>query len=186
MEYECFLQPSDQAASMASLSTNHEYFLSLLQDHRRLLLKVCWVYTNTSHDRDDLLQEIVGQLWKSFSKYDRSRNFSTWMYRVALNVAIDYQRRLRRLGRMNAGLGHDAAEIPAVIDDVTKQDQLRELRDLLNQQDDADRALLLLYLEGHSLREIGEVLGISESNVSTRLYRLKQSLRLSVQKKAGE
>jgi len=159
----------------------HDHFLLLLKEHERALHKVCWVYTRSDHDRDDLFQEIVGQLWKSFGKYDRSRVFSTWMYRVALNVAIDFQRKQRR--RVGTSTMGDVQEtIPATAsDDATKQQQLHELRELLDQQNEADRALLLLYLEGHSLREIGEVLGISETNVSTRLHRLKQSLRQIVQ-----
>lgn len=126
------------------------------------------------------MQEIVGQLWMSFSKYDRSRKFSTWMYRVALNVAIDYQRRLKRWGRESGQLDEGGIPVESS-EDAEKLQQLNDLRELLEQQTDADRALLLLYLEGHSHREIGEVLGMSESNVGTRLNRLKKSLRESVQ-----
>ena len=161
---------------------DHEHFLSLLESHKRPLLKVCWAYGNTSHDRDDLLQEIVGQLWAAFGKYDRSRKFSTWMYRVALNVAINFRRRQRRWEKETVSLADMGAEVAAVGSDAsTKLQQLRELRDILEQQSDADRAILLLYLEGHSYREIGDVLGIRESNVGTRLNRLKESLRQSVQ-----
>ena len=167
---------------MDTLPSDHERFLSLLATHQRPLLKVCWTYGRTSHDRDDLLQEIVGRLWAAFRKYDRSRKFSTWMYRVALNVAIDFRRRQRRWGRETASLDDGGAAIPAAAtDEATKRQQLRELRELLEHQSDADRAILLLYLECHSYREIGEVLGMSESNVGTRLNRLKKSLRQSVQ-----
>jgi RNA polymerase sigma-70 factor (ECF subfamily) len=166
--------------------TDHEYFLSLLESHQRPLFKICWAYGRTSHDRDDLFQEIVGQLWTSFGKYDRNRQFSTWMFRVALNVAIDFRRRQQRRGREIATLDV-GSEVPAPANgDATKQDQLRELRELLERQSDADRAILLLYLEGHSHREIGEVLGTSESNVGTRLHRVKQALRQSVQAEHGE
>ncbi len=162
--------------------SEHEHFLALLESHQRPLLKVCWAYGRSSHERDDLLQEIVGRMWAAFGKYDRARKFSTWMFRVALNVAIDFRRRQRRWGRETASLDDDAGSIPdAATDDATKLQQLRELRELLEQQGDADRAILLLYLEGHSHREIGEVLGISESNVGTRMNRLKNSLRKTVQ-----
>jgi len=151
------------------------------------LFKICWAYGSTSHDRDDLFQEIVGQLWTSFAKYDRSRKFSTWMFRVALNVAIDFRRRQQRQGRETATLDDRALAGPArATHDATKQEQLRELTELLERQSDADRAILLLFLEGHSYREIGEVLGTSESNVGTRLNRLKTSLRQSVQAEPGE
>ena len=167
--------------------SEHEHFLSLLESHQRPLFKICWAYGSTSHDRDDLFQEIVGQLWTSFAKYDRSRKFSTWMFRVALNVAIDFRRRQQRQGRETATLDDRALAGPArATHDATKQEQLRELTELLERQSDADRAILLLFLEGHSYREIGEVLGTSESNVGTRLNRLKTSLRQSVQAEPGE
>ncbi len=162
--------------------SDHARFLALVEAHRRALLKVCWAYANTSHARDDLLQEIVGRLWGAFARYDPARKFSTWMYRVALNVAIDYRRRQRRWGRESAGL--DGAD--SVPEDATRQQQLRELRELLDQQSEADRALLVLCLEGNSYREIGDVLGLSESNVGTRLNRLKSSLRQSVLEPTNE
>ena len=167
--------------------SDHEHFLSLLESHQRPLVKVCWAYGRTSHDRDDLLQEIVGRLWAAFGKYDRNRRFSTWMFRVALNVAIDFRRRQRRWCRQTENLDDSGAEVSAeATDDATKLQQLSELRELLEQQTDGDRAILLLYLESHSYSEIGDVLGISESNVGTRLNRLKKSLRQSVQEPSDE
>ncbi len=156
----------------------HDQFLTLLTANQRPLMKVCWVYTSNTHDRDDLLQEITSHLWSAFPRYDRSRPFSTWMYRVALNVAIDFQRRKKRWGRTATGL--DEGSVPSN-DNTDKQEQLDEVRELLQQHNDADRAMLLLHLEGHSYSEIGDVLGISETNVGTRLNRLKSELRHTVQ-----
>ncbi len=179
-------KPGD-AATMAPPPSVQDHFLSLVESHQRPLLKVCWAYGSTSHDHDDLWQEIVGRLWAAFGRYDRSRKFSTWMYRVALNVAIDFRRRQRRWKRESASSDDGGADFPvAAADDPTKRQQLRELRELLEQLSDADRAILLLYLEGHAYREIGEVIGISESNVGTRLNRLKKSLRQSVQGSSDE
>lgn len=158
-------------------SADQERFLALLAANRRPLLKVCWAYGYTTHDRDDLFQEIASRLWASFDKYDPARNFSTWMYRVALNVAIDFRRRQRRRAREVAVWDDGGVEIQDAARDDATQTQLDELRELLERQSEADRALLILCLEGYSHREIGEVLGISESNVGTRLNRLKKSLR---------
>lgn len=163
-----------QLAQMAAIKADHERFLALVESHRRALLKVCWAYTRTSHDRDDLLQETIARLWATFHSYDGSRPFMTWLYRVALNVAIDFRRRQQRWRREGQSLGEHLAP-----DDAAKSEQLRDLKELLDRQDDADRAILLLYLESHSYREIGEVLGISETNVGTRLNRLKKSMRQS-------
>jgi RNA polymerase sigma-70 factor (ECF subfamily) len=165
-----------EASDVNATSKDHDEFLVLIEVHQRLLFKVCWAYTFTTHDRDDLLQEIVGRLWSAFAKYDRTRRFSTWMYRVALNVAIDC---CRRKSRAKESESLDNADEVASPIDATKQEQLRELHELLERQSEADRAILLLYLEGNSHRDIGEVLGISESNVGTRMSRLKKSLRQS-------
>lgn len=157
----------------------------MVDQHRRLLLKVCWMYAGTLHDRDDLLQEIVAQLWASFGRYDRQRKFSTWMYRVALNVAIDFQRRQRRYGNRRTELSEQDGCLPGdVIARHEETEQLIVLRRTLATQNDADRALLLLHLEGNSYREIGEILGISESNVGTRLSRIKDGLRKSLRQDA--
>lgn len=143
-----------------------------------MLLKICWVYTRTPHDRDDLFQEITARLWAAFGTYDRNRRFSTWMYRVALNAAIDFRRtRLRRHLEIQTPQG---VVDPLSREDQPKQEQLQELRELLEGLNEADQAILLLYLEGNSYREIAEIIGISESNVGTRLNRLKSSLRKSV------
>lgn len=170
------IEPHQQDGT--ALSADQEDFLALVDSHQRLLLKVGWAYTFNAHDRDDLIQEIVGQLWAAFGNYDRERKFSTWMYRVALNVAIDFHRRRLRRGRESKRL--DDTSEPTAPENRPKQEQLEEFRELLEQQSDADRAILLLYLEGNSYREIAEVIGTSESNVGTRLSRLKKSLRASV------
>jgi RNA polymerase sigma-70 factor (ECF subfamily) len=162
--------------------SQHDRFLSLVQSHQRALLKIGWAYAYSQHDRDDLLQEIITQLWSAFGRYDQSRKFSTWMYRVALNVAIDFRRRKKRWSKESSSLDEANAEPPvASVADREKNEQLRELRELLEGQGDADQALLLLHLEGNTHREIGEILGISESNVGTRLNRLKTTLRRSIE-----
>ncbi len=163
---------------MAPTPSNHEQFLSLMENHRRALLKVCWAYGKSSHDRDDLLQEMASRLWAGFGKYDPSRKFSTWMFRIALNVAIDWRRRQTRRARETASLEDAGAGITdQSVQDVPKHEQLAELHELLEQLGEADRAILLLHLEGNSHREIGDILGLSESNVGTRFHRIKSTLR---------
>jgi len=176
--------PTEQQRQQAEWDGTDEQasFLSLIRTHDRLLMKVCWAYTNTSHDRDDLFQEIIGRLWSAFAKYDRNRKFSTWMYRVALNVAIDFRRRQQRRWPEAQSLD----ETQHSPQRSTRRDMHDELRELLEKQSEADRAILLLYLEGNSHREIGAVVGISESNVGTRLSRLKKSLRQSAKKSGSE
>jgi RNA polymerase sigma-70 factor (ECF subfamily) len=168
---------------MAPVHDHRVHFVSLLEAHRKLLLKVCWAYGRTPDDRDDLLQDIIVRLWESFGRYDSERAFSTWMHRIALNVAIDFRRRQRRWGRETPGLADVAPAAPT--DDAERREQLADLHELLECQTEVDRAILLLALENHSYHEIGKILGISESNVGTRMSRLKKSLKQSVQQETG-
>ena len=159
-------------------SVDHEWLLAALDAHQRLINKVCWAYTRSADEREDLFQEIAVRLLSAARNYDPARKLSTWIYRVALNVAIDFHR--KRCRRSREQLGFDGELQTASGQDQVVAEQLRDLRELLEQQSEADRALLLLHLDGNSHSEIGEVLGISESNVGTRLSRLKKSLRQSV------
>ncbi len=151
-----------------------ERFLALLEEHQRLLYKVARAYGRTAPDREDLVQEMAVQAWKSFPRYDARWRFSTWLYRIALNVAISFQRRestrARHLDEAVAvdGLGQADAEAP---EDVAL------LYRFIGRLDDFNRALMLMYLDGQSQAEIAEVLGVSVPNVSTRVGRLKARLR---------
>jgi RNA polymerase sigma factor (sigma-70 family) len=155
-----------------SRSTDESWLLATLESQQRLIHKVCWAYTRTPEDRDDLFQEIALRLLSAGRNYDPTRKLSTWVYRVALNVAIDFHRKRERGRHVVPAL--DVHREPAAPE---ADQQIQELRELMERQDEIDRALLLLYLDGNSYREIGEVLGISESNVGTRLNRLKNKLR---------
>jgi RNA polymerase sigma-70 factor (ECF subfamily) len=156
-------------------STAQAWLLSTLESQQRLIHKVCWAYTRTPEDRDDLFQDIAVRLLSAAGNYDPGRKLSTWVYRVALNAAIDFHRQRKR--RQKVSFVPDA-QAQAAAPEV--DEQFRELHELLQRQTDVNRALLLLFLDGNSHREIGEVLGISESNVGTRLNRLKNKLREKV------
>ncbi|HTW63750.1 MAG TPA: RNA polymerase sigma factor [Bryobacteraceae bacterium] len=152
-----------------------ERFQNLMEEHKKILYKVANSYCHNPDDRDDLAQEIIVQLWRSFRSFDGRVRFSTWMYRIALNVAISFCRRenvrSRHLVPDNERLLDVAAEAPAESDDVQALYQWIERLDALH------RALALLYLDGNSYHEIAEILGISETNAATKISRLKQTLR---------
>jgi len=120
------------------------------------------------------------QSWRAFPSYDAARSFSTWMYRVALNVAISYRRSAGSRDRHLALV--DQARLAAIPDPAATEpdDRLRELYRAIDHLDDLNRALVLLYLEGRDYREIAEVLGITETNVATKLNRLKERMRRDV------
>lgn len=153
-------------------------FLKLLEEHRRILFKIAGSYCRNPADREDLAQEMVMQLWRSYSSYDRSRRFTTWMYRVALNVAISHWRSEARRVRDTVPLEGAILDIAAPPPEAAVLEaDLRHLQQLLEQLDPLDRALMILYLDGNPHETIADVLGISRSNVGTKIGRIKQRLR---------
>jgi RNA polymerase sigma-70 factor, ECF subfamily len=165
-------------ATMARESTGQAHFGELIERHRGIVFKVANTYAFHTDDRADLAQEISAQLWRAFPGYDAGRPFSTWMYRIALNVAISHVRSTTRQGMQSVRLDesvHDIADENGP--DHEADQQVRALHRFIAQLDTLNRALLLLYLEDQSYREIAEILGISETNVATKLSRLKQRIR---------
>jgi RNA polymerase sigma-70 factor (ECF subfamily) len=152
-----------------------QQFTALLQRHRAIVFKVAGSYARDREDREELAQEIATQLWRAYPRYDARRPFTTWMYRVALNVGISHLRSARP--QSHEPLDDAVHELADEGIDPGGQADLRELYRCIAQLAPLDRALLLLYLEDRNQREIAEVLGISETNVATKLHRLKQRLR---------
>jgi RNA polymerase sigma factor (sigma-70 family) len=152
-------------------------FATLLGEHQRLVYKIAGSYARERADVEDLAQEIAAQAWRAFPSYDSQRRFSTWLYRVALNVAISWLR--VEAPRRQRSVPYDAKlHEPAVGDDVDSDNGSRILRGFIDSQGPLDRAVLLLYLEERPLAEISEILGISITNLTTKLNRLKERLRL--------
>jgi RNA polymerase sigma factor (sigma-70 family) len=167
----------DSTLTMATVTLQHR-FQALLEQHRKIVFKVANTYCRHGEDRRDVAQEIFAQLWKAFPGYDGQRIFSTWMYRIALNVAISFVRSNSQRARHTIELDES---IDIALDDSTRahetDENVRMLEAFIEQQDPLHRALLLLYLEEHSYRDIAEILGISETNVATKINRLKQRIR---------
>jgi RNA polymerase sigma factor (sigma-70 family) len=158
--------------------TRQDKFLSLLDEHRKILFKVANSYARIPADREDLVQEMTAQLWRSFHRYDDRYPFSTWMYRVALNVAISFYRRETQRLRHIVVAEDSVLESAAERSESSEADaDLRLLHRFLERLGELDRALMLLYLDGHRHDAIADVLGISETNVGTKIGRLKQRLR---------
>jgi RNA polymerase sigma factor (sigma-70 family) len=159
-------------------------FSALLEVNRRLIFKVANTYGRGRADVEDLAQEIAAQSWRAFPTYDPARSFSTWLYRIALNVAISWLRaeapRRRRSVPYEAEV-HDATVVEAFDTD----DGSRILRGFIDSQGPLDRALLLLYLEERPNTEIAEILGITATNVTTKISRLKDRLRAFAEKEHG-
>jgi RNA polymerase sigma-70 factor (ECF subfamily) len=168
----------EYTATMARDTDRQERFRELIERHRRIVFKVANTYAWQADDREELAQEIATQLWRAFPGYEPARPFPTWMYRIALNVAITYVRGHSRHRHHAVPLDeelHDQADGNAA--DHESDQQVRALHRFIHAQDPLNRALLLLYLEDRGYREMAEVLGISETNVATKISRLKQRIR---------
>jgi RNA polymerase sigma-70 factor (ECF subfamily) len=158
--------------------TKQEKFASLIDDHKNILYKVANSYCRNQDDRPDLIQEILIQLWLSFDRFDGRGKFSTWMYRIALNVAISFYRSGKRRIQDAIPLDEPGLKI-GVADQLLAEmgDELRLLYQAIGRLDDMNRTLILLYLDGYKHAEIAETTGISETNVATRINRIKQRLQ---------
>jgi RNA polymerase sigma factor (sigma-70 family) len=168
------MQQQTMAMEAANLG---QQFHELLERHRKIVFKVANTYSRHPDDRADLAQEIATQLWRAFPSYD-GRTFSTWMYRIALNVAISFLRSNQHREQYSVPLDN---ELHDTIGDTGAEpeahEHMRILHRFIAQLDGLNRALLLLYLDERSHREIADILGISETNVATKIGRLKQRLR---------
>ena len=151
-------------------------FLELVLENKKIIYKICHSYCWDPEDREDLAQEIVIHLWKSSARYDGQYRLSTWIYRVALNVAISFYRREKR---RKQGVCPIDESIMDLVDEQQEPDDLeyniQRLYLFINQQNELNKALMLLYLDDHSYSDMAEILGITETNVATKISRVKQT-----------
>lgn len=183
-----------------TLDLRRERFASLLGQHRGLLRKIAWGFSDCPADRADLEQDMAAQLWAVFPSWDGERPFATWAWRVALNVALSGRRASSARGgramrgagfgpspsaSSSAGADHETHDpLDDLADPAATPEQLAQQRDLhrvIAALDPLNRSLLLLWLDDLPYRDIGEVLGLSESNVGVRLNRLKARLRTELE-----
>lgn len=155
-------------------------FTQVIQEHERLILKVARLYTNSVQDQEDLYQEIIFQLWKSFDSFNQQSKLSTWMYRVAMNTAIYSLKRVKR--QVNTvSLNAETDRFPDVVD-TTEEQKSKLLYASIQTLNLLERGIILLYLEGKSHQEIAEIIGITLSNVGTRISRIKEKLKSQIDK----
>ena len=154
---------------------NHSEFLRLVEENKGILYKISSSYCRHAGDREDLIQEMIYQLWRSSGKYDNTQKFSTYMYRIALNVAISFYRRNSR-GGVRVALDADVELVEEEgMDELEEQVEL--LQRWVRSLGELDKALMILYLEERPYREIAEILGVTETNVGTKIARLKERLK---------
>ncbi len=151
-------------------------FVNLMAKHKGIIYKVVNSYCQNKFDRQDLAQEILTTMWLAFDKYDSDFKFSTWMYRIALNVAISYYRKdSKRQDKqhLDEACIIQIAEPPK--DD--RNEKIGMLHQFISQLDKLNKGIILLYLEGETYDCIAQSLGITKTNVATRISRIKDRLK---------
>ncbi len=153
-----------------------EDFLSIIEVNKRIIFKICNSYCKNTDDREDLAQEIIFQLWKSWSSFNANYKLSTWMYRIALNVAISFYRKERKTTD-TVLMGDHVIEIADEQIEESLETNLNALQQFINELKPLDKALMILYLEEKSQKEIAEIMGITSTNVATKIGRIKEQLK---------
>lgn len=148
-------------------------FLQLIHQQQAILHKICRLYRELKEDREDLFQEIIFQLWKSYPSFKGQSKVTSWMYRIALNTAMAAFR--KRMPPITYGTSppEDIADTPG---DVPHQQQ-EQFFQALQQLDDGEKALITLYLEDLSYQEMAEITGINENYIGVKLNRIKTKIK---------
>ena len=148
-------------------------FTKMVKEYRKTIYTVCYFYSKDSEEVNDLYQEILINLWKGFEKFRGESSLKTWIWRVSLNTCNNQERKKKS----------SVQTIPLFIDidlyndDDVQSKQIQMLYDRINRLDVFDRAIILLWLENMNYQDIADVVGISLSNVTTRLFRIKEQLK---------
>jgi len=157
------------------LKEKEQEFLNRIEKHKGILYKVSKMYMDNSDDQQDLFQEIVCQLWKSYDSFRNESQFSTWMYRVAVNTAIVFLKKEKRKVDKYEIASENIRDDEG--DSDIKESQIDHFYKAVQKLEKIDKAIIFYQLEGFSHKEIGDNLGISEGNARVKLNRAKEKLK---------
>jgi len=151
-------------------------FIQIVQKNQGIIHKVCNIYCDVQEDRNDLFQEIVAQLWKSFPTFQNKSKFSTWMYRVALNTAITSFKKAKRRPDQSR-LTYDNFQIEDDGYDIETEENIKQLHRAVAQLTGVEKSIVLLYFENKKYEEIAEITGITQNYVRVKMNRVKKKLK---------
>lgn len=158
-------------------------FLLRVNQNMGIVQQVCTIYFENPVDRQDVYQEILYQLWKSYARFKGNSKFSTWMYKVALNTSITYSKKSKR-GIIYGNYFEKIKNIQDPVRDPENTEKLNLLDAKINTLNKIDKAIILLYLEDHNYEEIASITGLSLKNVSVRLVRIRRTLEKKIMEAA--
>ncbi|MBO6516466.1 MAG: RNA polymerase sigma factor [Bacteroidia bacterium] len=157
------------------MKSQETLFLSLLDDHVGMINKLSRMYTNSEEDQQDLVQEIIYQVWRSFSQFRGESKIGTWIYRVGLNTALLHVQKQKK--RVDTVEIKDQMHVSEKGNTNLEQEQFDAFYREVKKLSKMERAVIFLFMEGQSHQEIGENLGITEANARVRLHRIKNKLK---------
>lgn len=159
-----------------TLTEKQKFYENLSKEHKGIFYKVAGSYCKNADDKSDLLQEMMLQVWRSIDRYNSEFKLSTWLYRICLNVAISFYRK-QTIRRKTLRPIDDYSEMAGEESNSMYGDDRSLMMQFISELNDIDKALILLYLEDYNHSEIAEVLGLSKSNVATKIGRIKEKLK---------
>ena len=148
-------------------------FTKMVKEYRKTIYTVCYFFSKDTEEVNDLYQEILINLWKGFEQFRGESSLKTWIWRVSLNTCNNQERKKKS----NVQTIPLSIDIDLYNDDDVQSKQIQMLYDRINRLDVFDRAIILLWLENMNYQDIADVVGISLSNVTTRLFRIKEQLK---------
>jgi len=154
-----------------------EAFQQIIEENKGIVYKIGNSYCKSEEDRKDLIQEIIFQLWKSYPTYNDQYALSTWIYRIALNTAISFYRRSSVRKKTFVPFPEKVKQTKEDGKGFNWSEEVDMLYKFINELKELDRALMLLYLEEKSYQEMAEILGITKTNIATRINRIKKKLK---------
>jgi len=164
------------------LTEQRDIFLSLLESHKGIIYRIANAYCKDPLDREDVIQEIIIQLWTSLKQYNSKYKESTWVYRIALNTAISYYRKTKIQKENTSTLAPIIESSMKSEDSIEEHPDLHLLKHFIEQLGEIDKSLILLYLDGQQYHEIAQIMGFTLTNVSSRISRIKKTLKRKFEK----
>ena len=154
---------------------SNDFYHTIILPHAGIITKICRAYTNSQEDFEDYYQEVCLQIWKSRHNFKGNSEWSTWIYRVTLNVCLTL---VKKTGVPTEKLKAQHKLLPSQEGDSVEKDQaINELYRAIKALSDIDRAIILLYLEEQSYREIAQIMGMNTTNIGVRINRIKKRLK---------
>ena len=152
-------------------------FLTALEQNQQKLFRICSVYAKDSDDTKDLFQEVLIHIWKSMPSFKDKASIATWMFRITLNVCLRFRSNsIKKEKKFPPLHSLTIGGVQAEIENTKQSEQLTKLRNCIKKLNEADKAIITLYLEELPYKEISTILGLSENNVAVKIKRIKKKL----------